>query len=206
MCSRRTQRESFYPYLERAVLEPMGLEHSAFEPLPAIRRSLAKGTMWTIDGRRFDAPTFQLGMGPCGSMYSTVLDLGRFRPDVVCARRGVERPARARRRRRSTRCGRRSSQRPVRRPDTESGSTSDSWTDIATIGHGGAIYGFATQLLALPDDSLGVVVTATLDGANAVTDHIADIGAAADARRARRASRSLLSIRPRRFRTDARSS
>ena len=44
-----------------------------------------------------------------------------------------------------------------------------------TIGHGGAIYGFATQLLALPDDSIGVVVTATLDGANAVTDHIADV-------------------------------
>jgi D-alanyl-D-alanine dipeptidase len=42
-----------------------------------------------------------------------------------------------------------------------------------TIGHGGAIYGFATSLLALPDDSLGVVVTATLDGVNAVTDHIA---------------------------------
>jgi D-alanyl-D-alanine dipeptidase len=42
-----------------------------------------------------------------------------------------------------------------------------------TIGHGGAIYGFATEVLALPDDSLGVVVTATLDGVNAVTDHIA---------------------------------
>jgi D-alanyl-D-alanine dipeptidase len=44
-----------------------------------------------------------------------------------------------------------------------------------TIGHGGAIYGFATALLALPDDSLGVVVTATLDAANAVTDHIATV-------------------------------
>jgi D-alanyl-D-alanine dipeptidase len=42
-----------------------------------------------------------------------------------------------------------------------------------TIGHDGAIYGFATTLLAMPDDSLGVVVTATLDVANAVTDHIA---------------------------------
>jgi D-alanyl-D-alanine dipeptidase len=41
------------------------------------------------------------------------------------------------------------------------------------IGHDGAIYGFATTLLGLPDDSLGVVVVATLDGANAVTDRIA---------------------------------
>src|SRR5207248_3274643 len=46
-----------------------------------------------------------------------------------------------------------------------------------TIGHGGAIYGFATALLGLPDDSLGVVVTATLDGVNAVTDRIADVAA-----------------------------
>jgi len=41
------------------------------------------------------------------------------------------------------------------------------------IGHDGAIYGFATTLLGMPDDSLGVVVVATLDGANAVTDRIA---------------------------------
>src|SRR5262249_53926428 len=81
----RTQRESFYPYLKRAVLDPMGLTHSAFEPLPAIQSKLAKATMWTLDRRAFDAPTFQLGMGPCGSMYSTVLDLGRFL-DILFAR------------------------------------------------------------------------------------------------------------------------
>src|SRR5581483_2875481 len=46
-----------------------------------------------------------------------------------------------------------------------------------TIGHDGAIYGFATAVLGLPDDSLGVVVTATLDGVNAVTDHIATAAA-----------------------------
>jgi D-alanyl-D-alanine dipeptidase len=42
------------------------------------------------------------------------------------------------------------------------------------VGHGGAIYGFATQLLAMPDDKLGVVVATTMDGANAVTDRIAE--------------------------------
>ncbi|MFL5491214.1 MAG: M15 family metallopeptidase, partial [Gemmatimonadales bacterium] len=42
-----------------------------------------------------------------------------------------------------------------------------------TVGHGGAIYGFATSLEALPDDSLGVVVVATLDVINPVTDAIA---------------------------------
>ncbi len=43
------------------------------------------------------------------------------------------------------------------------------------IGHGGAIYGFATELAALPDEKLGVVVVATKDIANAVTTRIADM-------------------------------
>jgi len=59
----KTQVESFYPYLKRAVLDPMGLQSSAFEPLPALRSRLAKGTMWTIDGARSDL-AHQTGVTP----------------------------------------------------------------------------------------------------------------------------------------------
>src|SRR5215211_248351 len=45
----RTQHESFYPYLKRAVLDPIGLDNSAFEPLPALKSRLAKASMWTLD-------------------------------------------------------------------------------------------------------------------------------------------------------------
>src|SRR5439155_9299946 len=143
---------------------------------------LAKASMWTLDGRRFDAPTFQLGMGPCGSMYSTVLDLGRFihvlftggvaaNGQRIVARSTLDsmwtpqfagRNAAAGQERRTT-------------PSTGFGIGFNigRLDGHRTIGHGGAIYGFATALLALPDDSLGVVVTATLDGVNAVTDHVA---------------------------------
>jgi len=41
------------------------------------------------------------------------------------------------------------------------------------IGHGGAIYGFATEVAGLPDDKLGVVTATTVDAANAVTNTIA---------------------------------
>src|SRR5260370_29250745 len=41
------------------------------------------------------------------------------------------------------------------------------------IGHGGAIYGFATEVAGLPDDKLGVVTVTTVDAANAVTKAIA---------------------------------
>src|SRR3954466_9534129 len=39
----RTQHESFYPYLKRAVLAPIGMEHSAFRPMPNVTGGLAKG-------------------------------------------------------------------------------------------------------------------------------------------------------------------
>src|SRR5258708_37594527 len=41
------------------------------------------------------------------------------------------------------------------------------------IGHGGAIYGFATEVVGLPEDKLGVVTVTTTDAANAVTNSLA---------------------------------
>ena len=42
------------------------------------------------------------------------------------------------------------------------------------IGHGGAIYGFATEVQALPDAKLGAVVVATADCANGFTQYVAE--------------------------------
>ena len=42
------------------------------------------------------------------------------------------------------------------------------------IGHGGAVYGFSTQLEALPERKLGVVAACSLDGANGVVRRLAD--------------------------------
>ena len=62
---------------------------------------------------------------------------------------------------------------------------SASSTASSRVGHGGAIYGFATELAALPDDKLGVVVVASRDVANAVTTPHRRRRPAADARGAR---------------------
>lgn len=166
-----TQREPFALYLKRAVLAPLGMTRSAFEPEPSIVSDLATAFMWTYDGRWFEAPTFQLGMSPAGSMYSTVLDLGRFLAVLFAGGATGE--------------GR------VLQPETleemwtpqfaSSGTTTGYGIGFSlseldghrTIGHGGAIYGFATTLGALPDQRLGVVVVTTRDCANAVTDRIA---------------------------------
>src|ERR1700730_14595242 len=43
------------------------------------------------------------------------------------------------------------------------------------VGHGGAIYGFSTQLTAVPDAKLGGVVVASKDVVNTVRTHIAEV-------------------------------
>ena len=71
-------QQPFAAYLKQAVLEPMGLQSSAFQPEAEIKKRLAKAYLWTYDGRVFDAPTFNLGIAPAGNMYSSVTDLSRF--------------------------------------------------------------------------------------------------------------------------------
>ena len=49
-CSERTQEESFYPYLQHAVLEPLGMRASAFQPTAELRRRPGQGLH--VDARR----------------------------------------------------------------------------------------------------------------------------------------------------------
>jgi CubicO group peptidase (beta-lactamase class C family)/D-alanyl-D-alanine dipeptidase len=163
--------QPFATYLRQAVLDPMGLRNSAFQPRPELVQELAKAYMWSYDGLSFQAPTFELGMAPAGCMYSTVLDLARFESVLFNQGRGPNAQ--------------------VLKPETlqkmwtpqfaQPGATSGYGIGFRIsqleghreIGHGGAIYGFATQLAALPDEKLGVVTVTTIDAANAVTSHVA---------------------------------
>ncbi len=162
--------QSFAPYLKRAVLEPMGLHTSGFEPTPALTASLAKADIWTYDGRLFPAPTFEIGIFPAGSLYTTVADLARFESVLFAGGRGPD--------------GRVVSEASLHEMWTPQFSTASkpgrfgigfalgTLDGHRLVGHDGAIYGFATSLDALPDEKLGAVAVATLDSSNAVTDHI----------------------------------
>ena len=163
--------EPFAKYLKSSVLDPMGLRHSSFEPEPAIIANLAKGEMWAYDGLNFEAPTFQLGMVPAGSMYSTVNDLGHF-VSVLLAQGKTENGT-------------------VLKPATLEQMWSPQFPNPSgrvfglgfivrsldghrLVGHGGAIYGFATTVDLMPEDKVGVVVVATKDAVNAVTERIGE--------------------------------
>ena len=164
--------EPFAAYLKRSVLDPMGLELSAFEPTPAVRDRLATAYMWTLDGRRFEAPSFQLGIAPAGSMYSTVLELGEFMSVLFAGGRGPDGQV----------IDRETLEAMWTPQFAEPGATSGFGLGFSIselngrrrIGHGGAIYGFATDLAALPDDGLGAAVVSTLDITNATAERISD--------------------------------
>jgi serine beta-lactamase-like protein LACTB len=171
-----TQKQAFARYLQRTLLSPLEMKSSSFVPEPAIVERLAKAIMWTYHGREFPAPTFELGMAPAGCMYSTVGDLSHFLSMLFAGgKRGEEMIVK-----RSTLETMWTPQfvKPGTKEGFGLGFHVGSFAGRRRIGHGGAIYGFATELAALPDDRLGVVAIASCDGANAVTSKIADVALA----------------------------
>ena len=167
----RRSGEPFARYLQRAVLAPMGMESSAFEPTPALLAHVPQAQMWTYHERTFPAPTFALGMAPAGSMYATMPDLGRFISTLFAGGAGS----------RGRVIGAATLEAMWRPQFATAGATRGAGLGFAVgeldgervVQHGGAIYGFATQLAALPDAKLGVAVSAAKDGANALTSRIA---------------------------------
>ncbi len=165
----RTQGVPFTDYVRDAVLGPLGMTESAFAPTAAVREGLASAMMWGYDGREFSAPTFELGMSPAGSMYAPVTDLGKFMSavfaDGVGENGAVVSPATL-----------------TEMLSPQFGEDSGYGIGFRLgeldghrfVGHGGAIYGFATQLSMLPDEKLGAIAVTTVDFANSIADRVTD--------------------------------
>ncbi len=168
----KTQGERYENYVKKQVLDPLGMGGSDFSPTPAVRKNLADAVMWTYHGREFPAPTFELGESPAGCLYAPVTDLAKFasclfaggkagggqllKPETVDAMLSLQ----------------------FAKPDDKAGFgigfIVGDLDGRKRVGHGGAVYGFATELAALPGDKLGVVVVCSRDVANAVTSRLAD--------------------------------
>jgi serine beta-lactamase-like protein LACTB len=168
----KTQNQPFADHLDKALLGPLGMKSSSFRPNPATGDKLAKALMWTYHGREFAAPTFELGMSPAGSMYSTVLDLSRFLQ--MCFGRGKLGGERILEEKTLEAMWTPQFSRNARQ-GFGLGFSIDQWMGRRRLGHGGAIYGFATELSMLPDDKLGVVVATSCDCANALSTRVADV-------------------------------
>ncbi len=164
----KMQNERFATYVRRKILEPMGMRRSFFEPDPALMGDVAYAIMWTLHGREFPAPTFELGMAPAGCMYSTVLDLARFLTVLAAGGRGLLKPETLQEMWRPQ----------FAPPDAKTGIGLGFFIDQLQgrrrVGHNGAMYGFATEFAFLPEEKLGVVVAISCDCANPVAHRVAD--------------------------------
>ncbi len=156
--------------VKREIFDPLQMDSSSFDLTPAVAERLATSYMWTYDDRRFEAPSFLLGTGPAGNLYSTVLDLCKFTSFIFNDGK--------------TKIGQ------VIKPETLKlmttaqvgvdgnpqsfgiGFAVDDLDGNKLIGHGGAVYGFSTQLEVLPNRKLGVVAASALDGSNGVATRL----------------------------------
>ena len=161
-------KKPFADAVKASALDPLGMTGSAFEPTPAVRAKLADAVMWTYHGREFPAPTFELGMAPAGSMYSSVLDLSKFASCLLADGRGLLKPESLAEMLKPQ----------FAKPDEKAGFglgfVLGDLDGKKRVGHGGAIYGFATELAVLPTEKLGLVVVTSRDVANPVVVRIAN--------------------------------
>jgi CubicO group peptidase (beta-lactamase class C family)/D-alanyl-D-alanine dipeptidase len=165
----KTVKQPFIPYIREQLLRPLGMKHADFVASKNVKSQLAEAWMWTVDGRRFKAPTFELGILPAGNLYCSVDDLARFM--TVLFNDGKYDG------------GQLLSKKTLQEMLSPQGSSKSQFgigfaisefDGHKAIGHGGAVYGFSTQIKALPDQKLGVVAVTSLDGANGVVSRLSN--------------------------------
>ena len=164
---------TFEEIIRRRILMPLGMERSRFILDDASRPWAVEGAMWSYDGRSFVAPPFALGTLPAGNLYSSVADQSRFLGALI---RGGEWEG--------TRILQPESLVEMYRQQYADGHAPErafglgfalsDWEGRSRVGHGGAVYGCATELAVLPDEKLGVVVVTSKDCANSVVRRLAD--------------------------------
>ncbi|TGT40220.1 serine hydrolase domain-containing protein [Mesorhizobium sp. M8A.F.Ca.ET.165.01.1.1] len=178
MVIERVTRKSYADYITENILMPLGMNDTSSGMAPGIRERLAPADMWTLDGDS-PAPVFNLGGSPAGNIFSTTSDMANY---TRCLLRGGFAPngdsivSPASLRKMWTPIG--------KRPEGHNKDLNgyglcfgvgdmDGWT---SVGHGGAVYGYASQMMLLPRAGFGVLIFATLDFANQIASRLAGDG------------------------------
>ncbi len=167
------QQKTGRPYAEvirESVLEPMGLNRSGFESTPHIRWRLATGFLWTYDGRFWPAPHFEYAIGPAANMYASMLDLAQFLK--VLFRGGQGPNGRILRAETLQQMWQPQFIKPEQKSGYGLGFYVTEYKGYKRIGHTGAVHGYATEFIALPELKIGVAMSTTRDVANSVLRQI----------------------------------
>jgi len=156
-------RKSFEQLMNEALLKPLSMHDTALRATPAVRAQLAHAQIAPFDAERFDAPVFDLGMAPAGNLYSNIEDMSRFA--VAILNGGATEHSRILGQ--STLTGMWERQYPDDSTrDYGIGFVLSSLDGHRVVGHGGAVYGYVTDLAVFPDDGFAVIVMIALDEAS----------------------------------------
>lgn len=169
----RREKTPFAELMRRKVFEPLGMMESSFASAADAHARLPHALMWTYHGREFAAPVFELGTLPAGNCYSTVLDQARLLRFLVAGGRGPTGEVM-----KAETLQKMWNIQFAKEGDKAGfglGFFVSEFEGKRRIGHGGAVYGFATEFAALPDDKLGVIVCSARDVSNGLTRRISDV-------------------------------
>ncbi|WEK42897.1 MAG: serine hydrolase [Candidatus Sphingomonas colombiensis] len=146
--------------VNQMILSPLGMTASGLSR-SALTHPVARAQMASFDGPRFDAPALELGTPAAGNLYTNASDLGRF-VQVLLNRGALPNGAPFLRAETLT---------EMWRPQFPDGGERQFGLGFVlgasdgqrTVGHGGAVYGFATDVRLAPEAGLGVIVFSTVD-------------------------------------------
>ena len=137
---------SYEAYLRKNFWQPIGMVNTYLQAATVPAGLLPKAIMWTLDGREFPAPVFDLGTSSAGNLITSTEDLLRFARwlmrDKSLAAMWVAQEG-------GTRFG--------------IGFALEKWGDNQVVGHGGAVYGFSALLEIIPQRKWAGVVFAAKD-------------------------------------------
>ncbi len=155
----RTYQLEYGVLLDSLIFKPLGMDNSRVGYDSSISKDLARGYMWFPEQKYWLAPLFDLGMKPAGDLYISLNDMASFMIGFLS---------------------------PDQRLISEKlfdlmwkpSLKSEKWQMDVGLGfsllgafageyqlvrHGGAVYGYATELAILPKEGLGVYAVVTKD-------------------------------------------
>lgn len=137
---------SYEAYLRQNIWQPIGMQDTYLQAAKVPASRLPQAIMWTLDGREFPAPVFDLGTSSAGNLITSTEDLLRFARWLM---RNPSLAAMSLPQDGGTRFG--------------IGFALEKWGADQVVGHGGAVYGFSALLEIIPDRKWAAVAFATKD-------------------------------------------
>ena len=174
----RVSGQPYEQYVQEHIFDPLGMEHSTMQrPLPPGLREHESLGYWYSDGAYQAVPKIpdeymgQIAMAPAGGHLSSVTDMARFMIAHLQGGFYGEASSEVRILEETTA---RQMQGTLYAPDPRILGTAYGLFDLSdngqrTIGHSGGTIGFATLVLLLPDQNLGVFVVYTNEDVGPLT-------------------------------------